>query len=256
MPTHNLRQGVIKIRSGDGSALVKTVPFTEGDFTFTRTKNTIQVKNRGKLDHLRKGDEEAVTYSFSAKLTDRTVRETLEDFIFDGVAKNVTGLTANALNSNVPLDYANVQNSLQVAATETGFTKLAVAAVPSTAKEFSEKTKTRDDLELVEMVGDAELATPVPGQFSVFMAAADTDLDVVYSAIGQSTKDPGTSDVKTFEIDLEKLDVALAAQGVVDEIYRLTDAVVETAEQTEGDEFDVLTFNGFAYVTKPNITTV
>ena len=62
MPTHNLRQGVIRIRSGDTVVLTKEAAFTEGDFTYTNTKNTIQVKNRGVLDHLRKGDEEAVTY--------------------------------------------------------------------------------------------------------------------------------------------------------------------------------------------------
>ena len=252
MPTHNLRQGVIKIRSGDGSPLIKTAAFTEGDFTYTVTKNTIQVKNRGALDHLRKGDEEAVTYSFSAKFVDKTLKECLEQFLWDGTVKNVSGLTANSLNNNVALDYAYKQNTLAVAATETGFSKVGVGVVPI-INEFSEEVKTRDDLEDVEMVGDAELATPVPGQFQVFMPAADTDLDVVYTAIGKSTLDPGTSDVKTFRIDLEKLDVALAATGVVDETYQLTHCVVETVEQAEGDEFDVVTFNGFAYIKRPTI---
>ena len=260
MPTHNLRQGRIKIRSGDSSPLIKTAAFTEGDFTFTRAKNIIQVKNRGKLrssegGHLRKGDEEAVTFSFSAKFVDKTLRRCLEEFIWDGQTKNLTGLTANSLNSNVALDYAYEQDSLQVASSEAGFTKIANGGTPGSGGEFAEELKTRDDLELVEMVGDAEaLPSAVAGQFSVFMPAADTDLDVVYDAIGRSTLDPGASDVKTFRIDLEKLDVALAAQGTVDETYQLNHAVVESVEQAEGDEYDVVTFSGFAFVTKPTIS--
>ncbi|KKN14487.1 hypothetical protein LCGC14_0995580 [marine sediment metagenome] len=255
MPTKNLRQGRVKIRSGDSVVLEKIAPFSEGDFTFTRTKNTIQVKNRGSLDHLRKGDEEAVTFTFSAKFVDKTLRRTLEEFIFDGKTKNVTGLTGGALNENIPLDYAYEQDSLQVAASETAFTKIANGATPISG-EFAEELKTRDDLEEVAMVGDAELVTPVPGEFAVFMPGGDTDLNVVYDAIGKSTLDPGTSDVKTFTIDLEKLDVALAKQGIVDEIYRLRNCVLETVEQAEGDEFDLVTFTGFAYVSKPDIITV
>ena len=254
MPTHNLRQGVLRIRSGDTVVLTKEVLFTEGDFTYTVTKNTIQVKNRGVLDHLRKGDEEAVTFSFSAKFVDKTLKRTLEQFIWEAKTKNVTGLAANSLNNNVALDYAYEQNSLQVAASETAYAKVGVGVVPI-INEFSEESKTRDDLEDVEMVGDAELAVPVPGEFQVFMEAADTDLNVVYDAIGKSTLDPGTSDVKTFRLDLEKLDVALAAQGIIDETYQLNHCVVETVEQAEGDEFDVVTFNGFAFIKRPTIVT-
>lgn len=260
MPTHNLRQGVIKIKSGDATPLSKTAAFTEGDLTWTRTKNIIQVKNRGKLrssqgGHLRKGDEEAVTFSFSAKFVDKTLRRCLEEFIWDAQTKAITGLTANSLNSNVALDYPYEQGSLAVASSETGFTKLANGATPSSSGEFAEELKTRDDLEFVEMVGDAEaVSAAVPGEFAVFMPAADTDLNVVYDAIGRSTLDPGASDVKTFLLVLEKLDVALAEQGIVDETYSFNHATIETVEQAEGDEYDVVTFNGFAYITKPTIT--
>jgi hypothetical protein len=253
MPTHNLRQGVIKIRSGDAVPLIKTAAFTEGDFSFTRTKNTIQVKNRGVLDHLRKGDEEAVTYSFSAKFVDKTLRRCLEEFIFDGQAENITGLTAQSNNPAEPIAYAYEQDSLQPAAGDAITTKLANGATPSNDGEFAEPLKTRDDLEGVEMVGDAEAVVVVGGTFDVQPGSADTDMDVVYDAIGRSTLDPGTSDVKTFRIDLEKLDVALAAQGVVDETYQLNHCVVESVEQAEGDEFDTVTFSGFAYITKPTI---
>jgi hypothetical protein len=253
MPTHNLRQGVIKIQSGDSVPLVKTAAFTEGDFSFTRTKNTIQVKNRGALDHLRKGDEEAITYSFSAKFVDKTLRRTLEEFIFDGTTENITGLTPEASNPATPIAYAYEQDSLQPASGDAIVTKIANGATPSSDNEFAEPLKTRDDLEGVEMVGDAEGLPVVGGTFDAYPAAADTDMDIVFNAIGRSTLDPGASDVKTFRIDLCKLDVALAAQGVIDETYQLNHAVVETVEQAEGDEYDVVTFNGFAYITKATI---
>jgi len=253
MPTHNLRQGVIKIQSGDAVPLVKTAAFTEGDFSFTRTKNTIQVKNRGKLDHLRKGDEEAVTYSFSAKFVDKTLRRCLEEFIWDGTTENITGLTAQVPNNAEPTAYAYEQESLAAAAGEAIATKIANGVAASGDGEFGEDLKTRDDLEGVEMVGDAEAVVVVGGTFTVQPGAADTDMDIVYNAIGRSTLDPGTSDVKTFRIDLEKLDVALAAQGIVDETYQLNHCVVESVEQAEGDEFDTVSFSGFAYITKATI---
>ena len=252
MPTHNLRQGRIKIQSGDAVPLDKTAAFTEGDFSFTRTKNTIQVKNRGKLDHLRKGDEEAVTFSFSAKFVDKTLRRTLEEFIWDGFAEQITGLTANVNNPAEPLSYAYEQDSLAAASGEAISTKIANGSTPSSANEFAEAVKTRDDLEDVAMVGDAEGLPVVGGTADIFPAAADTDMDVVYNAIGRSTLDPGASDVKTFKILLEKLDPALPT--IVDETYELTHAVVESVEQAEGDEYDTVTFNGFAYVKKATIT--
>jgi len=253
MPTHNLRQGVIKIQSGDAVALVKTAAFTEGDFSFTRTKNTIQVKNRGKLDHLRKGDEEAITYSFSAKFVDKTLRRCLEEFIWDGTTENITGLTAQVNNPAEPTAYAYEQDSLATAAGDAIQTKVANGVAPSSDGEYGEDLKTRDDLEGVEMVGDAEAVVVVGGTFAVQPPVADTDVDIIYNAIGRSTLDPGTSDVKTFRIDLEKLDVALAAQGIVDETYQLNHCVVESVEQAEGDEFDTVSFSGFAYITKATI---
>lgn len=252
MPTKNLRQGRIDIEDGSTVPLTKTAAFTEGDFTFTRTKNTIQVKNRGALDHLRKGDEEAITFSFAAKFTDKTLVRTLDEFIFDGKTKNLSGLTANALNSNLALDYAYEQNSLQAASTETGFTKAANGVAP-VLNEFGEEIKTKDDLEDVEMVGDSELAAgAVPGEMAVFPPVSDTTFDVVYDAIGRSTFQPGASDVKTFTLKLIKLKPEDLT--TINETYRLNKCYLETVEQAEGDEFDIVTFNGVAYVKKAVIT--
>lgn len=253
MPTKNLRQGRIDIEDGSTVKLTKTAAFTEGDFTYTRTKNTIQVKNRGILDHLRKGDEEAITFSFSAKFTDKTLQRTLDEFIFDGKTKNITGLTPQTNNQNIALDYAYEQDSLAAAAGDAIQTKLANGTAPTGDGEFSEEIKTKDDLEDVAMVGDSEVtAGAVLGEISVQPGAGDTDFDVVYDAIGRSTFDPGASDVKTLTIKLIKLKPEdLTA---INETYTLNKVFLETVEQAEGDEFDVVTFSGVAYVKKPVIT--
>ncbi len=254
MPTHNLRQGQIKIQSGDGVPLVKVAAFTEGDFTFTRIKSTIQVKNRGKLSHLRRGDQMAITWTFAAKFVDKTLRRCLEEFIWDGQTEGVTGLTAAQNNPAKALAYAYEQDSLAAASGEVINSKQANGATPGSANQFAEVLKTRDDLEEVEMVGDAEAVVAVVGTCDIFPDTGDTTMDVVYDAVGRSTLDPGTSDVKTFDLLFEKLSVALADIGTIDETFLLADSVVENVDQAEGDEYDVVTFNGFAFVTKAAIT--
>lgn len=61
----NLRDGTLTINDGDSNTLV--VVLDEGNLEFSETRNVIQVKNRGVLDHLRSGDEEAVTVSFTGR---------------------------------------------------------------------------------------------------------------------------------------------------------------------------------------------
>lgn len=253
MPTKNMRQGRIYVRSGDSTPLVKECLFTQGDFSYTTAKATIQILQRGVLDHLRKGDEQAVTFKFSAKFVDRTLRRCLLDYVWDGQAEAVTGLTGNALNSNVPLDYAYEQGSLQVGSSESGWSKLAHGGTPAGTKQFAEEVGALD-LEGLTQVGSAQTAAAaVPGEFSTYQPVGDTDLSVVYDAIGRSTLHPGTSDVKTFRIDLVKLDVADPTKTVVAERYQLNHARLESVEQAEGDEFDLVTFSGFAFVVKPTV---
>ncbi len=253
MPTKNLRQGRVDIEDGSTVALTKTAAFTEGDFTWTRTKNVIQVKNRGVLDHLRKGDEEAITFSFAAKFVDKTLARTLDEFIFDGKTKNITGLTAQINNQNIALDYAYEQNSLAAAAGDAIQTKIANGVAPSSDGEFSEEIKTKDDLEDVEMVGDSEVtAAAVPGEISVQPGVGDTTFSVVYDAVGRSTFQPGASDIKTFTIKLIKLKPEDLTS--INETYQLNKCYLETVEQAEGDEFDIVTFSGVAYVKKGVIT--
>lgn len=68
--TRNLRDGelVIKDQGGAGSL---TVLLDEGDLTWTQRRHTIEVKDRGSIaaGHLRCGDDESVSISFTAKWT-------------------------------------------------------------------------------------------------------------------------------------------------------------------------------------------
>ena len=252
MPTKNLRQGRIRVFSGDTPVrLGKTADFTEGDFTFTRTKTTIQVKDRGALSHLRRGDQEAVTWSFSAKFVDRSLRRTLADYVWEGTTFAVKGLTPQAPNV-AALPYRYRQDSLEPASGEAISTKLANGVAVSGDGEFSEPVG--------QFQQENEFLEVDPGTFNVQPPAADTAMDVTFDAIGVSTLDPKgvtsprcASDRRTFLIILEKLDVALAEGGVVDEAYEINHATIETVEQAEGDEFDVLTFNGIGYVSKVSV---
>lgn len=253
MPSKTMQHGRLKVYSGDGTPLVKTVDFDMGDFSFERSQPIEQIKVRGRLRELRRGEDEPVTFSFSAIFQDKTLRRCLDQFVWDGQSELLTGLSGGAVNNNVAVAYPYEQNSLQPAATETGFTKIAPGGTPSSDGEIAEEVGA-EDIEGVTVVGSSG-ATVVPGEFSVQMPAADTNLAVVYDAVGQSTLDPGTSDVKTFRIDLEILDPGQPlSPGVVVETYRLDHARVETMPQEEAMP-NTISFDGFAYVTRPTITT-
>ena len=67
----NLRDGELVIKDGSTPALSLALLLDEGDLTWTQRQRTIEVKDRGSIaaGHLRKGDEESVSLSFSAKWT-------------------------------------------------------------------------------------------------------------------------------------------------------------------------------------------
>jgi hypothetical protein len=68
----NLRDGELVIRDGaTPTPNALTVLLDEGDLTWTQRANTIEVKDRGSVaaGHTRKGDEESVALSFTAKWT-------------------------------------------------------------------------------------------------------------------------------------------------------------------------------------------
>lgn len=67
----NLRDGELVIKDGSSPALSLTVLLDEGDLTWSQRQRTIEVKDRGSIaaGHTRKGDEESIALSFSAKWT-------------------------------------------------------------------------------------------------------------------------------------------------------------------------------------------
>ena len=67
----NLRDGELVIKDGSGTPKSLTVVLDEGDLSWTQRTNTIEVKDRGSIadGHTRKGDEESVSLSFTAKWT-------------------------------------------------------------------------------------------------------------------------------------------------------------------------------------------
>ena len=68
----NLRDAELVLKDGTSpTPLSLTVLLDEGDISWTEKVNTIEIKDRGKISggHLRKGDDESVSLSFSAKWT-------------------------------------------------------------------------------------------------------------------------------------------------------------------------------------------
>jgi len=68
----NLRDGELVIKDGtDSTPLSLTVLLDEGDLSWTERTNTIEIKDRGSIaaGHLRKGNDEAISLSFTAKWT-------------------------------------------------------------------------------------------------------------------------------------------------------------------------------------------
>ncbi len=65
----NLRDGELVIKDGSSNSL--TVLLDQGDLSWTQRLQTIEVKDRGSISngHLRKGDDESVSVSFSARWT-------------------------------------------------------------------------------------------------------------------------------------------------------------------------------------------
>jgi hypothetical protein len=67
----NLRDGELVIKDGSSPAKSLTVLLDEGDLTWTQRTRTIEVKDRGSIaaGHTRKGNDESISLSFSAKWT-------------------------------------------------------------------------------------------------------------------------------------------------------------------------------------------
>lgn len=67
----NLRDGELVIKDGSTPAQSLTVLLDEGDLTWSQRARTIEIKDRGSIaaGHTRKGDDESISLSFTAKWT-------------------------------------------------------------------------------------------------------------------------------------------------------------------------------------------
>lgn len=78
--TRNLRDGQITIKDGAAASLVLTLE--SGDLTWDIRKDHKQIRDRGKLDHTRPGDEQVTPLSFSAmvdRISEATTPVTIHD---------------------------------------------------------------------------------------------------------------------------------------------------------------------------------
>ncbi|KKN85930.1 hypothetical protein LCGC14_0273420 [marine sediment metagenome] len=253
----NIRQGRIRIQSGDPIPLEKITEFTQGDFTFTENFPTNIIRDRGRIREINAGDEQPVDWSFSATFIREFLHRTLRDKIFDGLAETIGGLIPAAVNTNVLLTYAYEQNSFQLAATEPGV-KLAVPGTPPGAvDEFSEEPSLGFDIEGVLIVQKGG-AGPGSGGFNVQQAAGDVDRDVVYDAVGQTTLVlPGfpadcSGGRKTFKLILDIFDAcnppdfADPTVGIIEVSYVVDNAFLTSDTFAEADDADTISFTGQA----------
>lgn len=67
--TRNLRDGQLTVNDGTGTPKSVTLILDEGNLRWTETDNTIEVKDRGALDHTRPGDQNSCEMSFTTKWT-------------------------------------------------------------------------------------------------------------------------------------------------------------------------------------------
>ncbi len=79
--TRNLRDGELVIKDGSATPMSLTLLLDEGDLSWTQKQRTIEVKDRGSISagHTRRGDQESVSISFSAKWTQLLGKAANED---------------------------------------------------------------------------------------------------------------------------------------------------------------------------------
>lgn len=252
MGIKNFRHGRIRVLSGDATPLIKVAIFSMGNFQFGEDFPTNEVRDRGELIEITKGDDEPVNWSFGAKFQDKTLLRTLRDKVWDAQTESFTGLTPSANNLLTPA-YDFEQNSVQGATGET-IVKIANGGTPSTDNELAEAVGSLD----VEGVVRVEA---VAGAIQVYQPAADTDRDLVYDAVGKGTLglDECSGSRKTIKLQLQIFDpcdpptAADLSAGTVLETYELDNAYLTTLNFVEGDEFDELTFSGRALIDRVEI---
>lgn len=262
MTVINFRQGRLYVESGDTpTPLSKVMAFSGGTFEFTETRERNIVRDRGEVVEVTPGDSQPVEWSFQARYEDKTSFRTVRDGVWDATVDQITGLTAGALNSNVATTYDYEQNSLQIEPNDpiAPGTKLAIAAVPAAAGEFSENTGAQN----IESV----VTVPRAAAFNIFMPAADTDVDMIYDAVGQPTLQSATGtgcqgSVTYFRLRLDIYDpcdppsVLDLTRGTVTERILIEFAYLVEDSFAEDEEANEISFSGQALDEKVTFVTV
>jgi len=264
MTIKNFRHGRLYIESGDTpTALSKIVTFSGATFTFTEARERNLVRDRGEIKEVTVGDDQPVEWSFTAQYEDRTSFRTVRDGVWDGQAETIAGLVGGALNANVPTFYDYEQGSLQIAAGDpiAPGTKLAIAAVPAVAGEFSEELGAADV--------EGTIAVTAASGFNIFMPVADVDVDIVYDAVGLSQDPSGllaagacAGSIKYFRLRLDIYDpcnppstIDLAA-GIVVERFTLDFAFLTEDSFSENEEANEVSFSGQSIADKVLVVPV
>ena len=271
MGIKNFRHGRITIKSGDSTPLVKIADFSNGNFSWTENFTTNEIRDRGQLLEVTKGDDEPMDWSFSAKFQDKKLLRTLRDKVWAGTTESFTGLSAGARNQ-IATAYDFEQGSV---AGQTGQTIVKLANGTNSNdvdadNELSEGISPGADMEGVLKVNKTASNTGViagssstanPALF-YFTPAGETTLNIQYDAVGKGTI--GTDDCsgsrKTFVLVLQVFDpcdppsATNTAVGTVLETYTLDDAYLTSMTFTEGDEFDEISFSGRSLKNKCVIT--
>jgi len=253
MAIKNIRHGRIRVLSGDTVPLVKNVTFSLGNFSFTETYPTNEIRDRGKLVEITRGDDEPVEWTFGARYQDRSLLRVLRDKVWDAQAESFAGLTPSANNLLTPA-YAFEQDSVQGAAGET-IVKIANGGTPTADNELAEAVGVSDVEDGVVRV-DA-----TAGAIQVYQPAADADRDLVYDAVGETTLPipAGQTCVgsrKTFKVELLIYDACDPPDpqdpniGTVEETIELDNSWLTELSFTEGDEADEITFSGRSLINK------
>lgn len=234
------RHGRISVQSGDTpTPLELDVTFTEGDFSWTLTRNINQILDRGILVAFTKGDDTAVEWSFTAKFLNRLLYETMQEFVWAGQTETIAGLTANALNNNVPTTIGIGYKQGTLFVTDPGYTKLAVGATPTVAGEYAENAG----------VEDSEGVT-VASTFDVFQPAADVDVAIFYGAVGASRFDASLcSDVKSYKVIIEFVDPCDPPN--IEETWEFDYSAPTEVTFDEGDETNTIAFSGISLIKRP-----
>lgn len=106
--TRNLRDGTVRLVDGTGTPVTKEVTLLDGKLEWEVQQPTIVVKDRGTLDHFRKGDQEGVKGSCAFKYVEHFNGSTggiYEFLLFLGVYVTNTSTTSGSDRKTLHVEF-------------------------------------------------------------------------------------------------------------------------------------------------------